>query len=476
MVESSEYFRVKVRTLDSSQFELSVTESTLISEVKEMIASHTQIPSDRQRLIYQGKLLKNQDSMATYKIKQGHVLQLVGNAAQTEAPRQEEEEPRNNSLTDIIRLALENNPGALFSRRRRRFQRRRDIDSSERLETIRQTLQTIEGMLACMNGSTHDSENPQGFNFANREFYRGQWVDVKDTVDQWLEAQIVDIQTTPQGSMVFIHYNGWPNRWDEWIEVSSPRIQPIRTHTLQSLTSPVHSPYPVIPCDAEGLRGQNSYDLNEFIIQSSSLLEHVKGMMERFYSLQTIMRHEQASERVQPLRERLNMIQPEEEKQWVEAPRSSDSEATAGSQVDDTLSMELEESFSQQETDMTTEQELALLTVQLAPILDRAGRLLSDLAGIIGGNSRVVDDTASVSSSLITNESGVSSNSGPRHNMQVPVMPPPSELFSSSPRVFGPDIDIHIHAIFAQRNAEVPREDQPQPQEPERTPCWRQLS
>ena len=27
-----------------------------------------------------------------------------------------------------------------------------------------------------------------GFNFKKRQFHIGQWVDVKDTVDQWLEA------------------------------------------------------------------------------------------------------------------------------------------------------------------------------------------------------------------------------------------------------------------------------------------------
>ena len=40
------------------------------------------------------------------------------------------------------------------------------------------------------------------------------WVDVKDTIDQWLEAQIINIAD----DKIFIHYNGWGSRWDEWID------------------------------------------------------------------------------------------------------------------------------------------------------------------------------------------------------------------------------------------------------------------
>mmetsp|Transcript_4952 Transcript_4952/g.4864 ORF Transcript_4952/g.4864 Transcript_4952/m.4864 type:complete len:270 (+) Transcript_4952:599-1408(+) len=269
--------------------------------------------------------------------------------------------------------------------------------------------------------------------------------------------------------MAYFHYNGWPTRWDEWINISSPRIQPLHAHTLQSIISPMHSPFPVIPIDAENARASGTYDINEFILQTSSLLEQIKGMMERYYSLTTILRHERAGERVGPMRERLNMMENrlEEEKDWSQDPHVTNSEATIGSDVEDSLSMELEESFESRETEMTTEQELTLLTAQLAPLLDRTGRLLTDLAAIIGGTvQRPPDDAASVSSSLITNESGISNNSA-RPPLQIPVMPTPSELASINPRVFGPDIDIHIHAIFPQRGQE---------QEQERTPCWRQLS
>ena len=56
----------------------------------------------------------------------------------------------------------------------------------------------------------------------------GQWVDVKDTIDQWLEAQVIDARE----DSVFVHYNGWGSRWDEWIPNNSPRIAALRTFTV----------------------------------------------------------------------------------------------------------------------------------------------------------------------------------------------------------------------------------------------------
>ncbi len=79
------------------------------------------------------------------------------------------------------------------------------------------------------------------------EYTIGQWVDVKDTIDQWLEAQVTKVQP----DRVFIHFNGWGSRWDEWISKDSPRISPFRAHTVQSPHTPFLSPYPHIDPDAE---------------------------------------------------------------------------------------------------------------------------------------------------------------------------------------------------------------------------------
>ena len=39
------------------------------------------------------------------------------------------------------------------------------------------------------------------------EYGVGQWIDVKDTVAQWLEATIMNIDV--DRNEIFVHYNGW---------------------------------------------------------------------------------------------------------------------------------------------------------------------------------------------------------------------------------------------------------------------------
>jgi hypothetical protein len=39
------------------------------------------------------------------------------------------------------------------------------------------------------------------------EYGVGQWIDVKDTVAQWLEATIMNIDV--ERNEIFVHYNGW---------------------------------------------------------------------------------------------------------------------------------------------------------------------------------------------------------------------------------------------------------------------------
>ena len=80
------------------------------------------------------------------------------------------------------------------------------------------------------------------FDLNKRILAKGQWVDVKDTVDQWLDAQVIEV--SEDNRMVKIHYNHWSTRWDEWIETKSPRIMPFRYHTRQSIITHYHSPFP----------------------------------------------------------------------------------------------------------------------------------------------------------------------------------------------------------------------------------------
>ena len=112
--------------------------------------------------------------------------------------------------------------------------------------------------------------NENDFNFNcydinKRILKKGQWVDVKDTVDQWLDAQVMDVK--PDNSEVFIHYIGWAERWDEWIPMNSPRIMPFRFHTRQSVINDYTSPFPnkKIEINNNSLINNISNDKNNFL-------------------------------------------------------------------------------------------------------------------------------------------------------------------------------------------------------------------
>eukprot|EP01036_Dinobryon_divergens_P034125 gene34125-44093_t len=114
-----------------------------------------------------------------------------------------------------------------------------------------------------------------------KRFFRGQWVDVKDTVSQWLEATIMDIDY--ENFNVYVHYNGWPERWDEWIAFDSPRISPFRSRTTHSSLNSFLSPAPNILVPSAPCTGSN--DVRLYIPEFSRLLNMLQPAMEELACL-----------------------------------------------------------------------------------------------------------------------------------------------------------------------------------------------
>eukprot|EP00349_Pseudokeronopsis_sp_Brazil_P002776 CAMPEP_0202963210 /NCGR_PEP_ID=MMETSP1396-20130829/7204_1 /ASSEMBLY_ACC=CAM_ASM_000872 /TAXON_ID= /ORGANISM="Pseudokeronopsis sp., Strain Brazil" /LENGTH=135 /DNA_ID=CAMNT_0049684237 /DNA_START=202 /DNA_END=606 /DNA_ORIENTATION=+ len=95
-------------------------------------------------------------------------------------------------------------------------------------------------------------------------------------------------------TQVHIHYNGWGARWDEWLDVSSPRIAPFRTHTVQNPKAIYLSPFPNIAPDSDTFHpvvnreqrkiSSSSKDVLEVMQQSHKLLQdfsHLRTDIER---------------------------------------------------------------------------------------------------------------------------------------------------------------------------------------------------
>lgn len=81
-----------VKTSTDKKYTMTLPLSTLVSDLKQKLEtaepdqsdksddSKSNIPADRQRLIYSGRILKDHETLGSYKIKDGHTIHMVGNA------------------------------------------------------------------------------------------------------------------------------------------------------------------------------------------------------------------------------------------------------------------------------------------------------------------------------------------------------------------------------------------------------------
>eukprot|EP00052_Salpingoeca_macrocollata_P028780 m.282933 g.282933 ORF g.282933 m.282933 type:complete len:80 (-) comp22900_c10_seq1:74-313(-) len=69
--------QIKVKTLTGKEIELDIESTDLVRRIKERIEEKQGIPPEQQRLIFGGKPMGDDKSMADYKIQGGAVLHLV---------------------------------------------------------------------------------------------------------------------------------------------------------------------------------------------------------------------------------------------------------------------------------------------------------------------------------------------------------------------------------------------------------------
>ena len=300
--ETTEEITVKVKLIDGKSFELlQVPLSSTVDELKTLIKAETDILEENQRIIHHGKVL-NSGQLKDHKLKDPAWIHLVfrdpnirpansaAEAEQTEdtANRQTPEEITT-SLAAIISSAIRTSNRAPAAQplsaqstevhplQPRDFnlehlwQSLRTVDSivdsydglqpfSEREEVKEDSAEVrVEGLESiykdedfevCSGGgeeNVDDETKVAGEECADvpslRRFEKGQWVDVLDTVNQWLEATVM--QVSDDGMKIKVHYNAWGERWDEVIDIRSRRIAPFRTKTKHRRTGDNLSATPV---------------------------------------------------------------------------------------------------------------------------------------------------------------------------------------------------------------------------------------
>lgn len=179
------------------------------------------MPVTRQRLIFRGRLLKDDEVLEAIGLREGNVLHMIA-SLEPERNTVSEEDPNTSLMragssssrspqnTNNLSTALENGviadmlgtlgkPGftvadQTLNRRNqqcRAVQQRTNgfnISTKESLLIINQNLETLTQFkdTAIELKPDQTTVNPSAFDLNKRVLKLGQWIDVKDTVNQWV--------------------------------------------------------------------------------------------------------------------------------------------------------------------------------------------------------------------------------------------------------------------------------------------------
>ena len=290
---------IKIKTLNSTTFPINIDKRAKISELKAAIFQKVRIHSNNQKLIFQGKVLDNSKSLTDYKIEQYDVIHLV----ETDSPQYQEPPSSNSnrndnsslgeyerlinsifpSFDDILGNLRGNNNNNNNNNRNNNNQINSNnnnnnnnninnngnsinvinenndnegiFDSFKHLlkyktynftragEVITQNIDNLYNMynnLIELNmDNTKNLKKLYSLNY-NTKFKVGQWIDIKDRFDNWIEGQITGIID----QKIKVQYLGMPPNMNEWINVTSDRIALFRTYTLQKNLKNFFSLYP----------------------------------------------------------------------------------------------------------------------------------------------------------------------------------------------------------------------------------------
>ncbi|KAI3654742.1 hypothetical protein MP228_000122 [Amoeboaphelidium protococcarum] len=79
--------KLNIKQSNDIKYHVEIEKTSTVLQLKEKIASEKEIPANEQRLIYSGRVLKDPDTLETYKIEDGHTIHLVkGRSTAAPAP------------------------------------------------------------------------------------------------------------------------------------------------------------------------------------------------------------------------------------------------------------------------------------------------------------------------------------------------------------------------------------------------------
>ncbi|CAG8673189.1 10605_t:CDS:2 [Dentiscutata heterogama] len=112
---------INVKCSNDQKYSVTIDTSKTVLEFKQAIAEKCDTTADRQRLIYSGRVLKDNDTLETYKIAEGHTVHMVKSSApsgssqaQAQASQQTQSATTGNTQTPQQPTGISPNPFAQF--------------------------------------------------------------------------------------------------------------------------------------------------------------------------------------------------------------------------------------------------------------------------------------------------------------------------------------------------------------------------
>ncbi|RLN45956.1 hypothetical protein BBJ29_003636 [Phytophthora kernoviae] len=351
---SDNSLHLRLKTLDERVFDVLAASSMSVTDFRAKVALVTDIPAPRQRLIYRGKLLKDGAVLSAYDLQDGHTILDEMNESPQEAAagmglgNLPDHLTRNRSgqETPVPPVDLEPITQGIMTMRTVLSTAALGADQQGREEEVdEQELEVETEEIEQQTEETQTTAVQRG----HRQFFVGQWLDVKDTVNQWLESTVMDIA----GGKVLVHYHGWPTRWDEWIDFDSDRIATFRTRTLHTQSTQRMSPVPTTRVPSAPQVGDN--DVRRMVVDVRNLMREMMPHIDRLADLcEDDLRREQMTNQAQ-----------------------SNEAVSVGESSEQTINFDAPNQ-STPVVPETRDNEVSEMAHLVAPLFDRFGRLLMD--------------------------------------------------------------------------------------------------
>ena len=253
-MESSNEILIKIKTLNSTTIPLKIYTNETIGGLKNKIFQKIRVSVINQRLIFQGKVLQNDKQISDYKIEESDVIHLVETDNRNYQPP-----PSSSSITNSDNTQTQTNPylaifNSIFTSHPTSQNNTQNLSQNDTegiydsfkhilypstfnlqntTEIITQSINSIYNLIDTSNFLNFDNsariKNLYQNNIGGLEFTVGQWIDIRDQNLQWIEGQIIEVKD----KQVKVHYIGTSSRMNEWIGTNSDRLALFRTYTAQ---------------------------------------------------------------------------------------------------------------------------------------------------------------------------------------------------------------------------------------------------